>query len=189
MNRKTRNILWSALLFMLCFPLGNIALIISTPDIPHDKYLLMIFLTGLCIFVLFGLISWIVYYFAKRSNAKDPMKTALIVFSCLILAGILGNSPNLSKAMRERNRYDFLHGFRGTLTKGLEEQFKTNPDVPKEVKDHSKEISDCIYFKFKSNEKLVDEAMNVSDPENFVMTSPDMKRIVEDCINIYLPIK
>jgi len=189
MKKKLRNILWLALLLLLCFPVGYMAMIISKPNTLHRDQLPISIAIAVILFLLFGLISWLVYYFAKRRNAKDPSRTALIVFSCLIAAGILGNSPNLNKALRERDRYDFIRGFRESMSKGFDEQIKTNPDVPDEVKQHTQEISDCIYYKFKANDKLVDEAMAATDPENFAMTSPDMRKIVEGCMKIYLPIK
>jgi len=189
MNRKLRNILWSALLFILCFPLGNIAILISKPDTPPHDYLLMDSLTGGVIFIIFALISGIVYYFAKRKNGKDPMKTALIVFSCLIIAGILGNSPKLSNAMKERHRYEFMRGLKESLYKGFEDTFKSNPTVPKEIKEHSKDISDCIYYKIKSDNSLIDELMNVNDPEIYIMNSNEMKKIVEGCMMEYMTVK
>jgi hypothetical protein len=73
-------------------------------------------------------------------------------------------------------------GFRESMTKGFEEQINKNPDVPDEIKKHSTEICDCIYYKIKANESLVDKAMTVPDPENFAMTSPEMKSIVEGCM-------
>lgn len=186
MNKKLRNILWGTALFLLCFPIGYIGMIVSKPHTHQKDYLIMILGIGGFIFILFALISWIVYYISKKRNAKDPMKTALIVFSFLIFAGIAGNSPKFSAAMREKNRYEFMQGYHESLYKGFDENFKSHPEIPKEIVEHSHEISDCIYDKVNADDALVDKLMTVDDPKNYVINSPEMKQIVSDCMMPYL---
>jgi|ERR1035437_394191 hypothetical protein len=152
----------------------------------QKDYLIMILGIGGILFILFTLISWIVYYVSKKRNAKDPMKIALIVFSFLVFAGIAGNSSKFSMALREKNRYEFMQGYRESLYSGFDEKFKSHPEVPKEIVAHSHEISDCIYDKVNADNSLVDKLMTVDDPKGFVVNSPEMKQIVSDCMMVYL---
>ena len=145
-----------------------------------------IIISGIAGCIVFGTISTIIYVILKNRTVNDPARPALLVSTVLMVLMLIIFSFRMPAAIKERDRREFMRGFRESLTKTFTRKIQEMPDTPSEIKEHVDEICVCLYYKLESNDALVDELIADPDPLTFATRSPAMKKITEECMALYL---
>ncbi|MDQ3111159.1 MAG: hypothetical protein M3R17_14800 [Bacteroidota bacterium] len=186
MNRKARNLVWMFLLLLISFPTGYFVQYVGNPRFIRRELILNIVAGGIACIIVVGAISTIFFFILRNRRKDDPAKPALLLYSFIIALMFIFSIVQMPNAVKEHDRHEFLESLRETLTTSYTKMIAEMPDAPPELKEHAQEVSVCIFYGIKRNDELVDKMMTVPDPKNFTATSPEIKKIVEDCFSLYM---
>ncbi len=185
MSRKLRNILWLFILILGSFPAGYLAVFVDARNLVRSEFLMNIIIAGIACFIVFGVITIIIYAILRDKKKADPAKPALIVHSVLILLFIITYAVQLPGAAKKNRLSDFLQERKEKLEESWASTINARTDLTVEARSNVKNICSCAYYQLESDDELVEEMMADKDLSTFSSRSDKMKKLLDRCTELY----
>lgn len=185
MTRKLRNISWIAFLAAFSFPTGYMVLYVDDKMFNREEFVMNFILGGIACSIVLGILTAIIYIISRKMKSNDAAKPALIVCSVLMLLLLITYAFKMPEAIKEKDRWEFMSGSRETIISVFKKQIEEMPAPLSKQQGYADDVSSCIFWRMELNDELVDKLRAAPDPKAFLLQSPDVKKVVEECVEIY----
>jgi hypothetical protein len=184
--KKSLVLLWLIGLFVLSLVASYLVALHQHPRASTKDLTILVLAAGAGIFVIIGLVCWIVYFVLKRRGHPNRTKIALLVFTGLVACGIAGSFPNGIKGLKKRNQYlhqaEFKQGF---IESCVQEGKKNVAALEQEgIKDAETKVEDycsCVYDKIEANDEIMEMMSDDVMPMEQVMNDKRVIKMATEC--------
>lgn len=184
MTRKLRNIAWIAFLAAFSFPTGYMVAYVDDKMFVRNEFVMNFILGGIACSIVLGILTAIIYIISRRMKANDPAKPALLTCTVLMLLMLITYAFKMPEAIKEKDRWEFMSGFRETIISVFKQQIAEMPTPLSKQEGYADDVSTCIFWRIEQDDELVDKLRAAPDPKTFLQ-SPEVKKVVEECVEIY----
>ena len=187
MKNKLLNIVWLTALALISFPSGFAAIFVRQPTLPKNEYAITFIMSGIICMIILGSLSGVVYIISRKTASAAPFKRAAQVYTFFVVGLLLFNSSRFPEAIKERDREYLLRNLETDLVK---EYADNAAKLPREVVEKSGLICTCIIAGLRKRDALVDSMLTVKVQElkQFILNSPEVKKITGDCNDLFVKI-
>lgn len=184
--KKSLVLLWLLGLFGLSLLASYLVGVHQHPYAPAKDLYILVPATAAGIFIIIGVVCWIVYYVLKRRNNPNRTKIALLVFTGLMVCGIAGSFKNGMKGLKKRSQYLHRDEFKEGFIKSCVEEGKKNMSMFENegIEDPGAKIKnycDCVYDKIEADPEVMDMMNDESLPMDEVMNDKRVVKMATEC--------
>lgn len=184
MKINLNTIFWLLVLLALSIMSGILTIFSQNPFIPRDEYLIMAIIGIAVTILIFGGISFAVYYFLKRRHSTIARKRALQVYGFLTAIFTIVGFVKFNDATAKRDRYESEQLKLNEFLTIIEEKFQdsTDPKAQKMLKE-SYRLFNCVSVEMEyDNEALYREFLTTKNLRSFVLYNKTYNEIEKRCI-------
>lgn len=185
--RKSIAILLIVLSLLLCVPVSYITMVNTNPLMNPDRFTTTFLLFIPVLFLILGLIAWIVYLVLKRMKNENALRYAVLTLLGLTVAGGLGQASKFPDNMKKRRSILASHDFEKGFMEGCLSSAKKNFDQPEfadagMTDEKIQSLCTCLFDKVNLDSELRDRMIHGDESPEAVLSDPRMTEIASDCI-------
>lgn len=183
MKTKLNTLFWLLVLLALSIMSGFLTIFTKDPSIPRSNYPLITLIGTAIIILIFGGISFVLYYFLKRRHAAVARKRAFQVYGFLVVALTIMGFTKFNAAVIERDKYALKQEVKTEFTALIKDKFKdsSDPKAKKMLKD-----PDLLFYyvdiEMQFNKPLYSEFLTTENLRDFILHNKTYNEIEKRCI-------
>ncbi len=183
MKTKLNTLFWLLVLLALSIMSGFLTIFTKDPSIPRSEYPMITLIGTAIIILIFGGISFAVYYFLKRRHTTVARKRAFQIYGFLVVALTIMGFTKFNATVIERNKYELKQEVKTEFISIIEEKFKdsTDPKAKKTLKD-----PDLLFYyvdiEMQFNKVLYTEFLTTENLRDFIFHNKAYNEIEKRCI-------
>lgn len=184
MKTKLNTLFWLLVLLALSIMSGFLTIFTKDPSIPRRDYPLITLIGTAIIILIFGGISFVLYYFLKRRHAAVARKRAFQVYGFLVAALTIMGFTKFNAAVFERNKYELKREVQPEFITIIKEKYKnsSDPKVKKMLRDPDL-LFHYVDIEMQFNKPLYSEFLTTENLRSFIFHNKAYNAIEKRCID------
>lgn len=184
MKTKLNTLFWLLVLLALSIMSGFLNIFTKDPSIPRSDYPLITLIGTALIILIFGGISFVLYYFLKRRHAAVARKRAFQVYGFLVAALTIMGFTKFNETIIERNKYELKREMEPEFIAVIKEKYKNSndPKTKKMLKDPDL-LFHYVDIEMQFNKPLYSEFLTAENLRDFIFYNKAYNEIEKRCID------
>lgn len=180
-------ILWLLGILALCLPLSYLIIVKQQTYKNEQDFMLLVLICAVVAFLFIGAMCWGVYYFLKKRGNTGAAKTALMIFTGLVVGVSAVSAPEGLKKMKQRAMYLNKGEYRKEFIKGCVEETKRSllSVLEGETNSPEQKLEDycsCSYDKMEADLEVSEMMMDESVSNEEFQNHSRVKEIRNECM-------